>query len=100
MSLFTRKDDFTHCSQDEDHCFRRVDLGIGAHGKSYKGRQWKMIPYNYNLFSTSFDSMSIGTQFNDLLNEVNIYPPFTMVYGQYPQNYSTGSSSIDDNYGM
>ena len=29
---------FTHCTQDEDNS-RRASLGVGAIGKSYKGRQ-------------------------------------------------------------
>ena len=37
--------------------------------------------------------MSIETQFSDSWNEVNVYPPYVMGYGQ-------PSSSIDEEYGM
>ena len=36
MSQFTCENDFTHCTQDEDHAFRRVGPGIGAIGKHTK----------------------------------------------------------------
>ena len=41
-----------------------------------------MTPYNKDSFSASFESMSIGTQFSDSSNEGNIFPPYTMSYGQ------------------
>ena len=72
LSPFTNEDDFTHATLDEDHGSRRVGPGIGAIGKPYRGRQRRMIPYNDDSFSASFESMSIGTQFSDSLNEDNI----------------------------
>ena len=36
MSQFTCENDFTHCTQDEDHGSRRAGPGIGAIGKPYK----------------------------------------------------------------
>ncbi|KAL6338646.1 hypothetical protein AAG906_021463 [Vitis piasezkii] len=39
MSPFTYEDDFTHCTQDEDHGSRRAGPSIGAIGKSYRGRE-------------------------------------------------------------
>ena len=56
-----------------------------------------MTPYNEDSFSASFESMSIGTQFNDSSNESNIFPPYTMSYGQL---YSHPSGSIGEEYGM
>ena len=56
-----------------------------------------MTPYNEDSFSTSFESMSIGTQFSDSSNEGNIFPPYTMSYGQ-PSSYPSGS--IGEEYGM
>ena len=50
-----------------------------------------MEPYNEELLSGSFESMSIGTQFSDSLNEANVYPPHVMSYGQ-------PSTSIDEEY--
>ena len=41
--------------------------------------------------------MSIGTQFNDSSNEGNIFPPYTMSYGQ-PSSHPSGS--IGEEYGM
>ena len=41
-----------------------------------------MEPYNEELLSRSFESMSIGTQFSDSANEANVYPPHVMSYGQ------------------
>ena len=38
-----------------------------------------MTPFN-ELFSAIFESMSIRTQFSDLLNEANVYP-YVMGYG-------------------
>ena len=81
LSSFTGEDDFTHATQDEDHGSRRASAGIGAIGKPYRERQQRMTPYNEDSFSTNFESMSIGTQFNDSLNEGNIFPPYTMSYG-------------------
>ena len=52
-----------------------------------------MEPYNGELLSGSFESMSIGTQFSDSSNEANVYPPHVMSYGQ-------PSSSTDEEYGM
>ncbi|XP_010661299.3 phenylacetaldehyde reductase [Vitis vinifera] len=50
-----------------------------------------MTPYNEELLSGSFESMSIGTQFSDFSNEANVYPPYVMGYGQ-------PSSSTDEEY--
>ena len=97
LSLFTNEDDFTHATQDEDHDSRRVGPGIGAIGKSYRGRQRRMTPYNEDSFSASFESMGIRTQFNDSSNENNIFPPYTMSYGQSSSN---PSGSIGEEYGM
>ena len=52
-----------------------------------------MEPYNEELLSGSFESMSIETQFSDSSNEANVYPPYVM-------SYSQPSSSIDEEYGM
>ena len=52
-----------------------------------------MTPYKEELLSEIFESMSIGTQFSDSSNEVNVYPPYVMGYGQ-------PSSSTDEEYGM
>ena len=49
-----------------------------------------MTPYNEDSFSTNFESMSIGTQFNDSPNEDNIFPPYTMSYDQ-PSSHLLGS---------
>ena len=97
MSPFTGEDDFTHATQDEDHGSRRAGPGIGAIGKPYRGRQRRMIPYNEDSFSATFESMSIGTQFNDSSNEGNIFPPYTMSYGQ-PSSHPPGS--IGEEYGI
>ena len=75
MSPFTGEDDFTHATKDEDHGSRRVGSGIGAIGKPYIGRQRRMTPYN----------------------EGNIFPPYTMSYGQ-PSSHHSGS--IGEEYGM
>ncbi|KAL6321169.1 hypothetical protein AAG906_012941 [Vitis piasezkii] len=93
ISQFTCENDFTHCTQDEDHGSRRAGPSIGAIGKPYRGRERMMEPYNEELISGSFESMSIGTQFSDSLNEANVYPPHVMSYGQ-------PSSSTDEEYGM
>ena len=47
--------------------------------------------------SASFESMSIRTKFNYSLNEGNIFPPYTMSYGQ-PSSHPSGS--IGEEYGM
>ena len=52
-----------------------------------------MTPYNEELLSGIFESMSIGTQFSDFSNEANVYPLYVMGYGQ-------PSSSTDEEYGM
>ena len=49
-----------------------------------------MIQHNEDSFSTSFESMSIGTQYNDSSNDANVFPPYTMSYGQSPL-HSSGS---------
>ena len=69
VSQFTCENTFTHCTQDEDHGSRRAGPGIGAIGKPYRGRERMMEPYNEELLSGSFESMSIGTQFSDSSNE-------------------------------
>ena len=56
-----------------------------------------MTPYNEDLFSVSFESMSIGTQFSDSLNEGNLFSPYTMNYGQ-PSSHLLGF--IGEEYGM
>ncbi|RVW62896.1 hypothetical protein CK203_059778 [Vitis vinifera] len=93
VSQFTCENTFTHCTQDEDHGSRRAGPGIGAIGKPYRRRERMMEPYNEELLSGSFESMSIGTQFSDSSNEANVYPPHVMSYGQ-------PSSSTDEEYGM
>ena len=50
---FTCEDDFTHCTQDEDHGSRRAGPGVGAIGKPYRGRQRRMMPYNEDSLSAS-----------------------------------------------
>ena len=56
-----------------------------------------MAPYNEDSFSVSFKSMSIGTEFSYSSNEGNMFPPYTMSYGQ-PSSYPSGS--IGEEYGM
>ena len=56
-----------------------------------------MTPYNEDSFSASFESMSIGTQFSDSSIEGNIFPSYTMSYGQ-PSSHLSGS--IGEEYGM
>ena len=56
-----------------------------------------MTPYNEDSFSASFESMSIGTQLSDSSNEGNIFPPYTMSYGQ-PSSHHSGS--IGEKYEM
>ncbi|RVW68354.1 hypothetical protein CK203_063791 [Vitis vinifera] len=93
INQFTCENDFTHCTQDENHGSRRVGPGIGAIGKPYRGRKRTMEPYSEELLLGSFESMSIGTQFSDSWNEANVYPPHVISYGQ-------PSSSTDEEYGM
>ena len=52
-----------------------------------------MKPYNEELLSGSFESMSIGTQFSDSSNEANVYPFYVTSYGR-------PSSSTNEEYGM
>ena len=49
-----------------------------------------MIQHNQDSFSASFDSLSIGTQYSDSSNDANIFPPYTMSYGQ-PSSHPSGS---------
>ena len=95
LSPFTGEDDLTHATQDEDHGSKRVDPGIEAIGKPYRGRQLRMTPYNEDSLSVSFESMSIGTQFSDSSNKANIFPLYIMSYGQ-PSSHG----SIGEEYGM
>ena len=90
LSPFTGEDDFTHATQDEDHGSRRAGLGIGAIGKPYRGRRRRMTQQNEDSFSTSFKSMSIGTQYSDSSNDANVFPPYTMSYGQ-PSSHPSDS---------
>ena len=41
-----------------------------------------MTQHNEDSFSTSFESMRIGTQYSDSSNDANVFPPYTMSYGQ------------------
>ena len=75
---------------------RLAGPGIVAIGNPYRGRQRRMTPYNEDSFSASFESMSVGTQFSDSLNDGNIFPPYTMSYGQP----SHPSGSISEEYEM
>ena len=56
-----------------------------------------MTQHNKDLFSASFESMSTDTQYSNSSNDVNVFPPYTMSYGQPSSN---SSSSIDEEYGM
>ena len=57
MSSFTYEDDFTLCTQDEDHGSWKVGPSIGAIRKPYRGREWMMAPpFNEQLFLASFKS--------------------------------------------
>ena len=49
-----------------------------------------MTLFNKDSFSTSFESMSIRTQFSNSSNEANVYPLYMMGYDQPPQNYAMG----------
>ena len=55
-----------------------------------------MTQHNEDSFSASFESMSIGTQYSDSSNDANVFPPYTMSYGQ-PSSHP--SDSIGE-YGM
>ena len=55
-----------------------------------------MAQHNEDSFSAIFESMSIGTQYSDSSNDANVFPPYTMSYGQPSSN---PSGSIDE-YGM
>ena len=55
-----------------------------------------MSHHNEDSLSTSFESMSIGTQYSDSPDDDNIFPPNTMSYGQSSSN---PSASIDEEYG-
>ena len=52
--------------------------------------------HNEYSFSASFEAMSIGTQYSDSSNDANIFPFYTMSYGQPSSN---PSASIDEEYG-
>ena len=39
-----------------------------------------MAQHNEDSFLASFESMSIGTQYSDSSNDVNVFPPYTMSY--------------------
>ena len=62
-----------------------------------RGRQRRMTQRNEDSFSASFESMSIGTIYNDSSNDDNIFPPYTMSYGQPSSN---PLASIDEEYRM
>lgn len=49
-SSFICEDNFMHCTQDEYHDSRRVGSGVRAIGKLYRGKHWRMTPYNENSF--------------------------------------------------
>ena len=57
-----------------------------------------MITFDKDSFSGSFECIRIKTQHNDLLNEVNIYLPYYMDYGQPPQCDGMGSSLTYDDF--
>ena len=56
-----------------------------------------MTQYNEDSFSASFESMNIVTHYSDSSNDSNVFPPYTMSYGQ---PFSNPSISIDEEYGM
>ena len=58
------------------HKTKTTGLGIGAIGKPYGGRQRMMIQHNEDLFSASFESMSIESQYSDSSNDANVFPPY------------------------
>ena len=55
-----------------------------------------MTQHNEDFFSASFESMSIGTKYSYSSNDANVFPPYTMSYGQAS---SRPSCSIGE-YGM
>ena len=55
-----------------------------------------MAQHNEDSFSASFESMSISTQYSDSSNDSNVFPPYTMSYGQ-PSSHPSGSIG---EYGM
>ena len=55
-----------------------------------------MVQHNEDSFSASFESMSIGTQYSDSTNDANVFPLYTMSYGQ-PSSHPSGSIG---KYGM
>ena len=50
ISQFTCENDFTHCTQDEDHGSRRAGLGIEAIGKPYRGTERTRLHIMMNYF--------------------------------------------------
>ena len=56
-----------------------------------------MTQHNEDLFSASFESMSIDTQYSDSPNDANVFPPYTLSYAQPSSN---PSASINEEYGM
>ena len=55
-----------------------------------------MAQHNEDSFLASFESMSIGTQYSDSSNVVNVFPPYIM---SYSQPFSHPPYSIGE-YGM
>ena len=55
-----------------------------------------MTQHNEDSFSASFESMSIDTQYSYSSNDANVFPPYTMSYGQ-PSSHPLGSIG---EYGM
>ena len=49
-----------------------------------------MTQHNEDSFLASFKSMSIDTQYSDSSNDADIFPPYTMSYGQ-PCSHPSGS---------
>ena len=63
-----------------------------------------MTQHNEDLFSASFEYMSIGTQYSDSSNDANVFPPYIMSYDQpslhpslHPSSHPLGSIG---KYGM
>ena len=56
-----------------------------------------MTQHNEDSFSASFESMNTVTQYSDSSNNSNVFPPYTMSYGQPSSNPST---SINEEYRM
>ena len=79
------------------HKMKTTGLGIGAIRKSYRGQQRRMTQHNEDSFLASFESMSIGTQYNDSSNDANVFPSYTMNYAQPSSN---PLASINEEYGM